>query len=63
MYITGVEALLSKYACGSENGYGRSCNTKAVLYEQFIYSSHGRTNKLMCGVLFDRYCICVGMWV
>ena len=38
MYITGVEALLSKYACGSENGYGRTWNTKAVLHDQFKWA-------------------------
>ena len=32
----GVEALLSKYACGSENGYGKTCNTKYSGINEFL---------------------------
>ena len=32
----GVEAWLSKYVCGSENGYGKTCNTKYSCINEFL---------------------------
>ena len=44
MYITVVEALLIKYACGNESCYGSTCNAKygcinEVLNELVMYKN------------------------